>query len=273
MWTTFHCDDPDFCVRSVRDGTQYHVQRSCLSSSEVFRTSSLTSVVYLRHVNLWTGDMFACCDMGYVTNLSNDSDPNQILDLDEPGDVLEILLQVLHFPPPLPIPHPHDTQEEKHQTEIRTRRHVPASIIPLPLLPQLFHLADKYILSETITQSLRTHLEAHSPTHPLQVYGFATTRAWDTIAAEASKFLLHPPLSAYTIQEVKVIPTVEAYQKLVLLHAFRVKRLREVLLAEEIFPHGYGACPTHRQQASELWERKRSSLAPLIEAGMQFSSM
>jgi hypothetical protein len=217
--------------------------------------------------------MFACCDLGYVTNLSNDCDPDQILDLDEPGDVLDILLQILHFPPLPPIAHPYDTQEGKHETEIRTRRHHPASIIPLPLLPQLFHLADKYILSEAITQSLRSHLEAHSATHPLQVYGFATRRAWDTIAAEASKFLLHPPLSAYTTQEVTVIPTVEAYHRLVLLHAFRVKRLREVLLTEEIFPHGYGACPTHRQQTSALWEQKRNSLAPIIEAGMLLSFM
>lgn len=217
--------------------------------------------------------MFTCCDMGYVTDLSNDGDVDRSLDLDEPADVLEILLQVLHFPPLPPTVYPYDTQEEKHDIEIRTRRHLPSSIIPLPLLPQLFHLADKYILSEVITQTLRTHLEAHAPTHPLQVYGFATRRAWDTIAAEASKFLLHPPLSAYTVQEVTAIPTVEAYHRLVLLHAFRVRRLREVLLTEEIFPHGYGACPTHRQQTSDLWERRRNALAPRIEAGMPFPSI
>jgi hypothetical protein len=214
--------------------------------------------------------MFACCDMGYMADLSNDKDPGQVLDLDEPSDVLEILLHILHSPPPPPAVYLSDTQarEEKHETEICTRRHVPSSIIPLPLLQQLFHLADKYILSEAITQSLRAHLQAHAPTHPLRVYGFATERGWDSIAAEASKFLLHPPLSAYTIQDVKVIPTAEAHHKLLLLQAFRVKRLREVLLSEEIFPHGYGACPTHCQQTSELWERRRSALAPRIEAGM-----
>jgi hypothetical protein len=36
-WTTFHCNDPDFVVRSIPANVQYGVRRSCLvARSEVF---------------------------------------------------------------------------------------------------------------------------------------------------------------------------------------------------------------------------------------------
>jgi hypothetical protein len=209
--------------------------------------------------------MFDCCDLGYVTDFSNDND--QVMDLCEPADMLAMLLRILHTPPP-PLPDPFDRQGDEYERQIRHDTH---TVIPIPLLRLLFELADKYVLSETIVESLRTHLVAHSPRYPLQVSVFATERGWNAIAAEASKYLLHPPLSCYTLTDVNSIPTVGAYHKLVLLHALRINRLREVLLSEAIFPHGYGACTVHREATTALWERSRRIIAPRIEAGRGMS--
>ncbi len=43
-WNSFTCDNPDFAVRSIPDGTTFRVQQSALSNSGVFRTFvSMTS--------------------------------------------------------------------------------------------------------------------------------------------------------------------------------------------------------------------------------------
>jgi len=39
------------------------------------------------------------------------------------------------------------------------------------------------------------------------------------------------------------------------------------LLTEDIFPHGYGDCPSHSLQTMVLWDQKRRLLSPNIEAG------
>lgn len=37
-WTSFHCSDADFTVRSVPDGDAFRVQKACLAQgSDVFR--------------------------------------------------------------------------------------------------------------------------------------------------------------------------------------------------------------------------------------------
>jgi len=36
-WTIYHCEDPDFWVRSTRDDIQLGVERASLERSEVFR--------------------------------------------------------------------------------------------------------------------------------------------------------------------------------------------------------------------------------------------
>jgi len=36
-WTTFHCEEPDFWVRSVQDDVCFDAERSSLERSDVFR--------------------------------------------------------------------------------------------------------------------------------------------------------------------------------------------------------------------------------------------
>jgi hypothetical protein len=205
-----------------------------------------------------SGDMFSCCSA---------TDENGSLDLEESSEMLTALLRLLHTPPPLPSRIPHSEEQDKMTTQIRVREYEPTSVIPLPMLPTLFMLGDKYLLADSIIDSLNEHLLANASISPLQVYGLATQYGLDSIASAASKYLLHPPLSSYTADDVKAVLSTEAYHRLVQLHAFRINRLREVLLAEEIFPHGYGECPSHSQKTSTLWERARVSLAWKIEAG------
>jgi hypothetical protein len=140
------------------------------------------------------------------------------------------------------------------------------SVIPFPVLPFMLHLADKYGLPETITCSLHLHVQANASTNPLPVYAYATAHNLPKIAAEASAHLLHPPLSSYTKEDIQIIPTVTAYHELLRLHEYRKYKLRDILLNEYIFPHGYGTCPAHKQWATQLWEQKRVYLATQIEA-------
>jgi hypothetical protein len=208
--------------------------------------------------HLWLGDMFSCC-----------STTEENLDLDESAETLGVLLRLLHSPPPPPIRVgiPLSREHERLTSRIHIREYEPGSVVPLPMLPMLLSLADKYVLKDSIVSSLHEHLLANASAHPLQVYGMATRHGLDRIASAATKYLLHPPLSSYTVEDVKVIGSAEGYHKLLLLHAYRVKRLREILLAEEVFPHGYGVCPTHGQRTTSLWARSRDSIAPKMEAG------
>jgi hypothetical protein len=197
--------------------------------------------------------MFSCCS----PSEGSDAGLDQTLDLQETGEALAMLLCLLHTPPSNPSPVDHVDVDEH--------------LIPLPLLPTLFGIADKYALSAEIVGPLLAHLRAHAPKQPLNVYGYATERAWHDIAAAASEYLLHPPLSSYSIAAIQTIPTVEAYHKLVMLHGLRTRQLRAIVLAEEIFPYGYGSCPSHSQQTTELWVQTRNGLAPKIEAGKTYS--
>ncbi|KDQ54744.1 hypothetical protein JAAARDRAFT_37846 [Jaapia argillacea MUCL 33604] len=240
-WHRFECEEPDFHVRSVDDDVVFGVQRARLEEgSDVFR------------------DMFSVCEKGGV------GDPTQggVLDLLEPAEVLSILLTLLHFPPKPYIP---DPSADVYSTKIVC---IPAEkAIPLPLLPRLFTLADKYTLSESLVESLRTHLAAHASTFPLQVYGHSVALGLDALAESTSIYLLHPPLTTYTTEEISVIPTAVAYHKLVLLHFHRVMRLRETLLGEQIFPHGYGKCASHESRTEGLWDSQKKLLVDKIEAG------
>jgi len=208
--------------------------------------------------------MFSCCDPTLALEVAQPTD-DQVLDLHETAGVMTALLRLLHFPPPPPIPYPSTADQEKSSTQLRTDRYEPSSIIPLPILPLLFSLADKYALSDLISQSLRTHLLAHAPAYPLQVYGFATLHDMPIVASKASQFLL--PLASYTLEDVKVIPSVEAYHKIIRLQDYRTKGLRKTLLGETLFPHGYGLCPSHHQTAELLWHGAQSKLVGRIESG------
>lgn len=85
------------------------------------------------------------------------------------------------------------------------------------------------------------HLIAHAPALPLPVYGYAWSHGMDCIAAEASQYIM--PLASYSTAEIKLIPTVEAYHRLVRLQDLRLKVLRTLLLEEDIFPHGIPYMP------------------------------
>ncbi|PPQ90411.1 hypothetical protein CVT25_014929 [Psilocybe cyanescens] len=233
-WSTFKCKNSDFQVKSAVDGTTYPVSRSALMNSDVFK------------------DMFACCDAG--TSGSEDEDA---LELQETSGELAALLCLLHDPPAPPEQIPSDDLFQKI-------RYDPATVIPLPLLVSLlFRLVDKYAIAEGVATNLRVHLRANAPAYPLEVYGFAALHEMDWEASEASQYVL--PIASYRFEEIKVIPNVVSYHKLVRLQDFRVKALRDLLLGEEIFPHGYGACTTHYDSTTTSWDRQRKALMGRID--------
>jgi hypothetical protein len=210
--------------------------------------------------------MFDCCDSGFVMSMADDTD--QVLDLDEPAEMLNILLSLLHSPPPPP-----QRQHTIYAEGLLARAPIafePGSIIPFPLLPRMLQLADKYDLSENLQQSLLAHMSSYVSSRPLEVYAFATGRGLQALAVDASKHLLHPRLAAYSPKDIKMIPSTEAWQKLVLLHDVRIRGLREILLGEEIFPHGYGTCSAHKDKTITLWGQRKMDIILKVEAGKQF---
>ncbi|KAF9535530.1 hypothetical protein CPB83DRAFT_841924 [Crepidotus variabilis] len=198
------------------------------------------------------GDMFTCCDE------TSGSQLEPVLELQEKSGELAALLQLLHHPPSPPLELPRDNKFDPVVYD-------PASIIPLPLLkPLLSTLADKYSLEEEIVDVLKVHLLAHAPAHSLEVYGFASLHGMEWEVSGASQYVL--PMASYRFEEVKVIPTVAAYHNLVRLQDFRVKALRDLLLGEELFPHGYGKCQSHWEMSNEKWDRQRKALIGRIES-------
>jgi len=134
---TFICQNADFAVRSLSDGTVFQVNRTAMETSDIFK------------------DMFACCT----------ADTEQVLDLQESSGNLVVLLRMLHealFPPsqkpnklePIDSFDPFDTFDPIEYD--------PTTVIPLPLLYTLFELADKYALHDTVTKCLKAHLIAHA---------------------------------------------------------------------------------------------------------------
>ncbi|KAF9243892.1 hypothetical protein BU15DRAFT_42821 [Melanogaster broomeanus] len=247
-----YCQTPDFRVKSRPDQEEFGVERSALKTSEVFR------------------DMFLCCDQGYDFVANRDvQDITEVLELDESAATLRVLLQLLHSPPPPPSLCPSSHQARSMGKPISPYND---SRIPYPLLPDMLRLVDKYALSEPLRRSLHSHLFASASAHPLEVYAFATTNGLGDIAAEASAYLLHPPLATYTSNQIAVIPSTAAYHALVRLHSLRVSRLKEILLAEEIFPFGYGACLTHQEDTTRTWNERRMVLATQIEAATDLAA-
>ncbi|KAJ8518706.1 hypothetical protein ONZ45_g4221 [Pleurotus djamor] len=151
-------------------------------------------------------------------------------------------------------------------SQIKTRSYIPETIIPWPLLPSLLRLADKYILSEDLTASLHSHLLAHAPIHPMEVYGYAWRHGLMRIAAKSSRFIA--PLASYSLERVvQCIPSVEAHHRVLRLQDERVRALRRILLEEEMFPFNYGLCLSHHEEARALWDRTRRKLVGRIETG------
>jgi len=242
-WPAFHCDKPDFFVRSMRDDPpiQFGVLRKALSQSEIFR------------------DMFDCCDSGFAMSTADDAD--QVLDLDEPSEVLNVLLSLLHTPPALP-----EYKEKGYAEKPSLTASGPDALIPFPLLPRMLQLADKYALSENLQQSLLAHMASYVSVYPLHIYAFASRRGFQSLAINASKRLLHPRLASYSPKDIEMIPSPEAWHKIVLLHDVRIRGLRKILLGEEIFPHGYGTCSSHKDKAIVLWEQRKKDIVLRVEA-------
>lgn len=182
--------------------------------------------------------MFSCCDAS-PSDEGLATKENQV-DLHESAGVVIALLRLLHDPPAPPtleqsIDESEETQLSSQSPKIK--RYDPSTVIPLPvLLSLLYGLVDKYGLPPSTAESLNEHLLAHAPTHPLRVYGFATSLGLDKIASEASQYMM--PLGSYRLDEVQDIPSIGAYHKLVRLQDLRVKALRTLVLGEDIFPHG-----------------------------------
>ncbi|KAH7880427.1 uncharacterized protein C8R40DRAFT_252575 [Lentinula edodes] len=226
---SFQCSNADFHVRSVHDNELFAVRRQALCSSEVFR------------------DMFTCC-----------GESEETLDLHETADSLAALLILLHHPPQPPT----KIKRDKYNL-IPKVWNDPKTVIPLPLLPRLFELADKYALPpDSVTEVLGEHLLAHASEEPLTVYVIAHSQELHRIASQASQFL--QPMANYSLHEVKAIP-IEAYHRFVQLQDTRVKAMRKYLLSEDIFPHGYGICASHSRETTQLWHSKRMSLAVKVE--------
>jgi len=281
-WSSFTCDNPDFAVRSVPDDVLFHVQRAALDNSEVFRRSHDFSWWHSSKIVL--GDMFICCDQ-----LNNET-----LNLHEPAQALSALLHLLHYHPAPTVVSQYAGSEDEdvNDTSFNRERFMPRipsydckTVIPLPVLqPTLFDLVDKYGLSIDIFRVLCSHFEAHAPTHPLRVYGFAasfefhhyrrrgTTRLSSAavaiedsspadrkfgigaekemendmrkVASKASQFL--EPVGSYPMSEVlDAIPDVRALHRIVRLQHLRVKALRDALCESEIFPKGECECHLH----------------------------
>lgn len=260
---TFECDSPDFAIYSIPDNEQFLVRRDILNGSQVFSTL-LHVLTEHALTNFFLDDMFACCSSGGSTDAPLDQ-----LKIDEKAETLHLLLQLLHSPPPAPIPI--YIKNESEISQIRTRTHESDSMIPWPLLPALLHLADKYMLSQHLVDSLHEHLLAHAPIYPLEVYGFACQHGLDRIATKASKYI--PPVAGFSIQEIKVIPTVEAYHRLVQLQDNRVKAMRKILLEEDMFPFNYGICLPHHEEARALWDKARRRLIGRIETGKHVAAI
>ncbi|KAJ7169551.1 hypothetical protein C8R46DRAFT_201078 [Mycena filopes] len=203
--------------------------------------------------------MFLCCDAS-----TGDANP-QVLDLQETESVLSALLRLIHTPPAPPVRYPRDPIGEKVNTQLPIQ-YDHATAIPLPVLRLLFCLVDKYALSDLeVLESLQAHLLAHAPRDALTVYALSRTLGDIpyAVSAEASQYLL--PMAWYSSTEIAMLPTASDYHNVHRLQAFRVKALQDILVREDLFPHGYGMCATHNTNAASAWDRARIILARKIE--------
>ncbi|KAJ7770781.1 hypothetical protein DFH07DRAFT_735386 [Mycena maculata] len=235
-------EDADFSIRSSLDGSTFAVNRAKLENG---------SYVFC--------DMFECCDR-------SENREDQVLDLHEPESTLSALLRLLHSPPAPPVQFLREPIGEKVITQLPIRYDL-TTAIPLPVLRLLFYLTDKYALLNVL-DSLKAHLLAHAPTDGLTVYAYGLSLSalgdMSYVASEASQYIL--PLPWYSLDEVKVVPTVADYHNVHRLQTYRVKALQEILVREELFPHGYGMCATHNTGAAAAWDRARIILARKVES-------
>lgn len=186
----------------------------------------------------------------------DDRAPDNIVDIYDSANDISLLVRFLHEPP------------AAHSTKTKASATAPiVPIIPFPILSRLLDLGDKYVLSDQLVNILHSHLAAHVATEPLFVYGRATQYGLPEIADEASTHLMATRFHTLTAEQLRIIPTAEAYHKLILLQKYRQARIREHLMNSELFPFGYGVCPIHAKTAAGKWRDERGKLHELVEAG------
>ncbi|CAG7846722.1 SubName: Full=Uncharacterized protein {ECO:0000313/EMBL:CCA74244.1} [Serendipita indica DSM 11827] len=255
--------EPDFTVYSSVDAdVEFRVQRIALiAGSEVF------------------ADMFNISESSWVDvdgkTLDNISTENNSMTMSEDTPVLENLFRVIHEPP-VKLPTAKDMKRWHKLPDYDERKAEGPPIakgdaVPFPLLKRLFVLADKYIFTPAIVETLHTHLASHATDSPLQVYAMATAMGIDDVAIYASTQLHSPPLETYTPDQMAILPTIQSLQLLYILHAVRKQRLREILAEEQLFPSGYGKCTVkgHVEMAEEAWRKQKRILLSMgrIQAG------
>ncbi|KAG9051583.1 hypothetical protein FS837_004093 [Tulasnella sp. UAMH 9824] len=263
---SFHCPNPDFTIRTLPDGTTYRVNKSKMEAgSSVFQ------------------DMFSTCDD--VPPASENSSgagldsKSPSMEIHEGTEIFGLFLGLLHSDP---IELSKKTEANKSQGGAaqsddwdtttqgtvdveEAATHTLPSLIPLPILRPLLDLADKYDISPSYLAVLHDHLQRNAPESPLEVYSLATQLELPSIASAASAFLLSRPMATYTTEEVeRYFPTIRSYHLLVRLQAYRKMKLRDVLSKESLFPHGYGKCPKHGDEASKLWQKHRDDVCGQI---------
>jgi hypothetical protein len=244
------CDQPDFRISTLHGDSVFHVRRQCLENSEAF------------------AGMVSCCQPTPVELKENDycidaSDLETTLTLDESEQSLISLISLLSNPPAPPA---YCSEEKRYHPFMRS------NVIPFPVLQPLLALADKYALVDPIVYSLYDHMHAHAPMYPLQVYAFAVHHGCPTMANSASQFLLDPPLSHYSAEDISIIPTVQAYHALVRLHGVRTEGMKRHVLQAELYPHGYGVCSRHEQKSILAWEEAGRTLVGRMEAAIDVAA-
>ncbi|KZT52754.1 hypothetical protein CALCODRAFT_441119 [Calocera cornea HHB12733] len=195
------------------------------------RSSSLVSA------SIVFDDMFSICT-------PTDS---PVIDLLEPSGTLLQLLQFIHYPPS-----PYSAEDTP---------------LPVETISSLLTLADKYQFKTHFLDTIHTHLSAHIAWFPMQVYVLATRCDIPDMADQATAYLHRPPLSKWPESIIKALPSAQAYHTVLRLQAHRMEKFREILLAEDIFPHGYGNCLLHGPATAKLWERARRTIATRLDAG------
>jgi len=182
-------------------------------------------------------DMFSICT----------TSDNPTIDLLESSDTLVQLLQFIHYPP-----NPYSAED---------------SPLSVDTISSLLTLADKYQFKTHFLDTIHTHLSAHIPWFPMQVYVLATRYDIPDMADQATAYLHRPPLPKWPENIIKALPSAQAYHTLLRLQAHRTEKFREILLAEDIFPHGYGNCILHGPATTKMWERARRIVATRLDAG------
>lgn len=195
--------------------------------------------------------MFAVCDPSATP----------VLELDESGEHIALLLRLLHEPPAPPTVLGEEEVEER-SSRLQKTLFDPVTVVPLPILRVMYSLADKYLVN--VADALREQLRAHCAEDAFAVYTLACEHREDSVAAEASQFVR--PLARYTEAEVAALPNARVCHRLAALQDSRRCALVAVLLAEDVFPHGYGACGTHQDLTRTRWDDRRKQLAVFVDS-------